>query len=61
VKNDQAQINYARIQLGYTAIGSPIAGRAGVRMIDAGTAPLPGLFGPAPTPVNLPRMNPEGG
>ena len=36
VKNDQAQIDYAAIQLRYTAIASPIAGRTGVRMIDAG-------------------------
>jgi multidrug efflux system membrane fusion protein len=36
VKNDQAQIDYAAVQLGYTAITSPIAGRTGVRMIDAG-------------------------
>jgi membrane fusion protein, multidrug efflux system len=36
VKNDQAQIEYPAVQLGYTAITSPIAGRTGVRMIDAG-------------------------
>src|ERR1019366_2700658 len=36
VKNDQAQIDYAAVQLAYTAITSPIAGRTGVRMIDAG-------------------------
>jgi multidrug efflux system membrane fusion protein len=36
VKNDQAQIDYAAIQLRYTAITSPIAGRTGIRMIDAG-------------------------
>jgi membrane fusion protein, multidrug efflux system len=36
VKNDQAQIEYARVQLIYTAIIAPIAGRTGVRMIDAG-------------------------
>jgi membrane fusion protein, multidrug efflux system len=36
VKNDQAQIEYAALQLFYTAITSPIAGRTGVRMIDAG-------------------------
>ena len=36
IKNDQAQIDYATIQLRYTAIASPIAGRTGVRMIDAG-------------------------
>jgi multidrug efflux system membrane fusion protein len=36
VKNDQAQIDYAAVQLSYTSITSPIAGRTGVRMIDAG-------------------------
>jgi membrane fusion protein, multidrug efflux system len=36
VKNDQAQIEYAAVQLAYTAITSPISGRTGVRMIDAG-------------------------
>jgi multidrug efflux system membrane fusion protein len=36
VKNDQAQIEYAALQLFYTKITSPIAGRTGVRLIDAG-------------------------
>ena len=36
VEKDQAQIDYARVQLGFTAITSPIAGVTGVRMIDAG-------------------------
>jgi membrane fusion protein, multidrug efflux system len=36
VKNDQAQIDFATLQLLYTGINSPIAGRTGVRMIDAG-------------------------
>ena len=36
VKNDQAQIEYAAVQLRYTAITAPISGRTGVRMIDAG-------------------------
>jgi multidrug efflux system membrane fusion protein len=36
VKNDQAQIEFAAVQLDYTTITSPIAGRTGVRMIDAG-------------------------
>jgi multidrug efflux system membrane fusion protein len=36
VKNDQAQVDYAAVQLAYTTITSPIAGRTGVRMIDAG-------------------------
>ena len=36
VKNDQAQIDFAAVQLDYTTITSPIAGRTGIRMIDAG-------------------------
>jgi multidrug efflux system membrane fusion protein len=36
VKNDLAQIDYAAVQLGYTAITSPITGRTGVRLVDAG-------------------------
>ncbi|MGB8839780.1 MAG: efflux RND transporter periplasmic adaptor subunit, partial [Aliidongia sp.] len=41
VKNDQAQIAYAAVQLAYTAITSPIAGRTGVRLIDAGNIVQP--------------------
>lgn len=36
VQHDQAQIDYARVQLSYTTIVSPISGRTGVRRIDAG-------------------------
>ena len=36
VQGDQAAIDNARIQLGYTTITSPLAGRTGIRMIDAG-------------------------
>jgi membrane fusion protein, multidrug efflux system len=36
VRDDQAQIDYAALQLDYTTITSPIAGRTGVREIDAG-------------------------
>lgn len=36
VRNDQAQIDYARVQLSHTTIVAPIAGRTGVRQIDAG-------------------------
>jgi membrane fusion protein, multidrug efflux system len=36
VQNDQAQIEYAALQLLYTGITSPIAGRTGVRIIDVG-------------------------
>jgi multidrug efflux system membrane fusion protein len=41
VKNDQAQIAYAAVQLAYTAVTSPIAGRTGVRLIDAGNIVQP--------------------
>lgn len=33
---DQAQIDNATVQLGYTTIVSPINGRTGIRMLDAG-------------------------
>ena len=36
VKQDQAQIDNARTQLGYTTITSPIDGRTGMRQVDAG-------------------------
>jgi multidrug efflux system membrane fusion protein len=36
VQNDQALIDYAKVQLSYTSIRSPIAGITGVRMVDAG-------------------------
>jgi len=36
VKGDQAAIENARVQLGYTTITSPIAGRTGIRLVDQG-------------------------
>jgi multidrug efflux system membrane fusion protein len=36
VEADQAQIDNARVQLDYTTITAPIAGRTGIRQIDAG-------------------------
>lgn len=36
VKQDQAQIDNARTQLGYTTIASPLDGRTGMRLVDAG-------------------------
>ncbi len=36
VQNDQAQIEFAALQLLYTKIIAPIGGRTGVRLIDAG-------------------------
>ena len=36
VKSDQAAVDQARVQLGYTRILSPIDGRTGIRQVDAG-------------------------
>jgi multidrug efflux system membrane fusion protein len=36
IQHDQAVIDNARVQLGYTTIVSPIPGRTGVRLIDQG-------------------------
>lgn len=36
VLNDEAQIDYARTQLGFTTMTSPIDGRVGIRRVDAG-------------------------
>ena len=36
VRQDQAQIDTARAQLGYTTIVAPIDGRVGIRQVDAG-------------------------
>ncbi|KAF3996663.1 efflux RND transporter periplasmic adaptor subunit [Glaciimonas immobilis] len=36
LKTDDAQISYAKVQLGYTTINAPISGRVGARLIDAG-------------------------
>jgi multidrug efflux system membrane fusion protein len=36
VEIDQGQVNAARVNLGYTRISSPIAGRMGVRLVDPG-------------------------
>ena len=36
VKTDDAQINYAQVQLGFTRIVAPISGRVGARLVDAG-------------------------
>ena len=36
VRGDDAAINNARVQLGYTTITSPLEGRTGLRMIDEG-------------------------
>jgi multidrug efflux system membrane fusion protein len=36
IQGDQAAIDNARVQLGYTSITSPIGGRTGVRLVDQG-------------------------
>lgn len=36
VKGDEASIEYARVNLGYSTIRSPLDGRAGIRRIDSG-------------------------
>jgi len=36
VKNDQATVDAAKVQLDYTRITSPINGRVGLRLVDAG-------------------------
>jgi len=36
VQNDEAQIAFARVNLGYTTITAPITGRAGARLVDPG-------------------------
>jgi len=36
LKTDQAQVDNARLQLGYTRITAPFAGRAGLRLVDPG-------------------------
>jgi multidrug efflux system membrane fusion protein len=36
VKNDEAALTSAKVQLDYTRITSPIDGRTGIRMVDAG-------------------------
>lgn len=36
VRNDEAQIEYARTQLGFTNVRAPISGRLGIRQVDQG-------------------------
>ena len=36
VKNDQAAVDNARVQLGYASIVSPLTGRVGIRLVDQG-------------------------
>jgi multidrug efflux system membrane fusion protein len=38
LQTDDAQIAYAQNQLGYTTLRSPIAGRAGIRLVDQGNS-----------------------
>jgi len=36
VQTDEAQVNYAQVQLGFTSIAAPISGRVGARLVDPG-------------------------
>ena len=36
LQTDDAQINYAQVQLGFTTIAAPIGGRVGARLVDIG-------------------------
>ena len=36
VKADEAQVNYAQVQLGFTTIVAPISGRVGAHLVDPG-------------------------
>ncbi len=36
IKGDQAQIDFAKVQLDYTRVTAPIAGRTGIRLVDQG-------------------------
>jgi multidrug efflux system membrane fusion protein len=36
VKADEAAVNYAQVQLGFTTIAAPIGGRVGARLVDPG-------------------------
>ena len=36
VKSDEAQVNYAQVQLSFTTIVAPISGRVGARLVDPG-------------------------
>lgn len=51
--NDDAQISYAQIQLSYTTIRSPIAGRVGIRQVDAGNFVHASDLGPLVTITQL--------
>jgi multidrug efflux system membrane fusion protein len=42
VKNDLGQVQYAQVQLSYCHISSPITGRMGLRLVDAGNTVFSG-------------------
>jgi multidrug efflux system membrane fusion protein len=42
VRNDEGQVQYARVQLSYCHITSPIAGRIGLRLVDPGNVVFSG-------------------
>ncbi|MDZ5649878.1 efflux RND transporter periplasmic adaptor subunit [Nitrospirillum sp. BR 11828] len=53
VTADEAQVDYARAQLDYATITSPIAGRTGIRQIDAGNIVHAGDAAPIVTITQL--------
>lgn len=55
VKNDEGQVQYARTQLGYCHLTSPIDGRVGLRLVDRGNT----IFSGSTTPlVVITQMQP---
>jgi multidrug efflux system membrane fusion protein len=55
VRNDQGQVNYYKVQLAYCHIVSPITGRIGLRLIDAGNT----IFsGSGSTIATITQINP---
>ena len=42
VENDEGQVQYARVQLGYCHLTSPVDGRVGLRLVDAGNTVFSG-------------------
>ena len=43
IQRDQAAIDNASVQLGYTTISSPLTGRTGLRLVDQGTSCMPAI------------------
>ena len=65
VESDQAQLDAARLQLGFATIRAPFDGRAGARLLDVGNMVHPGDAGGLVTvtqvqPVNISFALPQG-